>query len=419
MARNGSVLNDLKVKSAKPKDKIYYLTDEMGLRLLIRPCGKKLWEFRYTSPVHKKQRKTSFGLYPVVSLSEARTKRDEYLKFVFDGNDPIDIKNDLKKQKDIESDVLKSPKILFEDVAYEWLEYDKNQKDLVKRHADRKYNLFYGYINPFFKDRDINSITSDEVNEMLQQKAQTATETAHRIYQMLLNMYNYAMFKKYTTKNIMIEIPKEFILKPIKKQHFKKITDERILKELLNSIDSLSAWDSARIALQIVALIPLRAENLCNLKWSQIDFTRGIITIPRKDMKIKDTNLDDFKIPMSTQAIKILKEHQEKLGFYDYVFISQTLRKPISNETPNKALQRMGFNDDKHQRLHSFRGTFRSLVDTYQIKHNATFEVKERILDHHEKSQVVRAYAHKADYIEQMRDLLQWWADYLDRVKAL
>jgi hypothetical protein len=139
-------------------------------------------------------------------------------------------------------------------------------------------------------------------------------------------------------------------------------------------------------------------------------------------MKVKNKNLPDFKIPLPYQAIVILKEIKEVTGWGKWVFHGVRNNLEHANkESGNKALRALGFNDEvrgRKQTLHSFRGTFRSLAETYHDRHGARFEVMERVLDHHETKSSVRAYTHKADYTGQMRELLQWWADYLDEVKS-
>jgi integrase len=158
------------------------------------------------------------------------------------------------------------------------------------------------------------------------------------------------------------------------------------------------------------------------LRWHQIDFDKAIITIPREEMKTDDENLPDFVIPLPKQALDILQEVKEIHGWGQWVFHGlQDHFKHVNKNTGNKALKNMGFNDEKNgrkQTLHSFRGTFRSLSETYAKEHGVSFEVRERALDHHEQNKVVRAYTHKADYTEQMRELMQWWANFLDKVKA-
>jgi len=161
----------------------------------------------------------------------------------------------------------------------------------------------------------------------------------------------------------------------------------------------------------------LRAENMTTLRWEMIDFDNKILTIPRDEMKVKDKNLNDFKLPLTDTAIAILNEIKPFTGWGKWVLHGvHDTQKPLNVESCNKALRVMGYDDIEKgtkQTQHSFRGTYRSLVETYADKHRMSFEVKEAVLDHHEKSQVVRAYMHKADYTEQMRELLEWWEIFL------
>jgi integrase len=137
-------------------------------------------------------------------------------------------------------------------------------------------------------------------------------------------------------------------------------------------------------------------------------------------MKLTNINIDDFILPLTDEAISILKEQQGMQYYYSnedgYVFLGRDNNKPINKESPNKALYRMGFNDEKKGskiRLHGFRGTFRSLVDTLDVDNKFSFETKERALDHHSKNLVVRAYNHKANYQEQMVELMAFWSEFI------
>ena len=137
-------------------------------------------------------------------------------------------------------------------------------------------------------------------------------------------------------------------------------------------------------------------------------------------MKITDINFDDFKMPLTDEVMKILKEQHIFTSYQEWIFLGTNNSKPINNESPNRALQRMGFNDDKKGRkirLHGFRGTFRSLIETLDIDNKFGFEVKERALDHQEKSKVVRAYANKSDYINQLIPLMNFWSDFILSLK--
>jgi len=189
------------------------------------------------------------------------------------------------------------------------------------------------------------------------------------------------------------------------------------LKELLLAINNYSGSIHTKRALQFVAMVPLRPKNLSTLKWKYIDFEKALLTIPRKEMKVKNPNLNDFILPLSKQALNLLREQYEWSGWSEYVFLGVNEKKHINQESPNKALRLMGFGfDERKQTLHSFRGTFRSLADTYQNEHNTSWEAKEAVLDHIEKNSAIRAYTHKADYTNEMRKLLQWWSNLLENL---
>jgi integrase len=150
------------------------------------------------------------------------------------------------------------------------------------------------------------------------------------------------------------------------------------------------------------------------LKWEYIDFDKRTLTIPRAEMKMKDSKFD-FVLPLTDEVINILQEQKQFTSNKRYIFVSD-YGVHLNHETPNRVLQRMGFNDEKRgrkQRLHSFRGTFRSLADTYRKQNNASFEAKEAVLDHVIGNETSRAYTDLADYLEQTRELLEWWSEFI------
>lgn len=138
-------------------------------------------------------------------------------------------------------------------------------------------------------------------------------------------------------------------------------------------------------------------------------------------MKLKNINLDSFVMPVSCEAMNIINEQKLYTKHQEYVFLGSDFKSFINKENPNRALERMGFNDEKRGRkirLHGFRGTFRSLVDTLDFEAKFSFEVKERALDHHDKNLVVRAYTNKANYLIQLRELMNWWSEYIMSLKT-
>lgn len=401
------------IKGFKPKEKDYTVSDGEGLSLLIKTDGAKLWIFRYTSPTLLKKRKSSLGKFPDVSLAVARDKAKNYRELIAKGIDPID-SNKIERET-----IKKNRQGVFSRVVDEW--FEKQEKELAKSTYTRKVGLFENDVKPFFKGRLISSIKHPEVVKLLELKALKAPESASRLFQYLNNLWQFATMKGYCDFNIIANIHKKTILTPPKKKNYAKITDTETLKELIKSIYSYKGSYSTKNALKFVLHLPLRADNLVKLRWQQIDFDKKLLTIPRHEMKIKDDKVSDFVMPLIPQVIEILEEQRL---FADGIFVFKTdgyADVPISPETPNRALQRMGFNNEeagRKQRLHGFRGTFRSLADTHQAKHNVIYEAKERALDHIIGGESERAYTHKADYIEELKVLMQWWSDYLDGLKG-
>lgn len=407
-------LKDLTIKKAKPKEKDYTLSDGGGLQLLIKSNSSKLWEFYYPSPSTFKRRKTSFGVYPDVSLLQAREKRKEYKDLIFKGIDPIDHLKELKTQKKNQSEGL------FDKVVDEWLSI--KEKELSPKTYIKVDGLFKNYVKPFFEDKYIADIKHPEVAKIIQLKALQAADTANKLHQYLNRLWIYAISNGYCEYNIIANIDKKSIIPKTETKSYAKIVEKDQLRELIKAIYKYNGNYSTRNALKFVLHVPLRASNLINLQWKQINFKNKTLTIPRKEMKDKNQNFDDFVMPLSDEVINILQEQKEYLhSNIEYVFaVSSYQNTPINPETPNKALQRMGFNDEsrgRKQRLHSFRGTFRSLADTYDKEHNATYETKEISLDHHSRSTVVKAYNNKANHLEQLKPLMKWWSEFIVDLK--
>jgi integrase len=428
-------LTDKKVLNALPREKKYTLPDGNGLQLAIFPDGKKVWEIRYT--INGKPKATTAGVYNAkekekrVSLAEARAKRDELKSKVSKGIDPIQEKKEIKAI--IEANKIETQTAIntqFHKITYEWLStLNNDDATATKRKRAFERDIFphfctYDERHVITSSKAIGDITHGELLKIITAKGKTAPETASRLFADCNRLWIYAVSHEYTDLNITLRIDKS-VLPKHEEKHMAKITDKKILGELLRGIDGYYGEGGVivRNILRFVSLIPLRADNLCKLKWSQIDFEKAVITIPRSEMKVKDKNLPDFKIPLPHQAINVLKEIKEVTGWGVWVFHGVRNNLTHANkESGNKALRALGFNDEvsgRKQTLHSFRGTFASLIRTHHKEHNATFETMEAVLDHQEEKLQVRAYTHKADYTEQMRELLQWWADYLDEVKVV
>ncbi|MDD4855613.1 MAG: integrase arm-type DNA-binding domain-containing protein [Sulfuricurvum sp.] len=426
--RKVSPLTDTEIRSAKPRDKEYSLPDGNGLQLIIKPDGRKIWEIRYT--IEGKAKKTTGGTYPAVSLKDARAKRDELKSKVLNGIDPIQEKKEIKaiiQEKEMEAQTTLTTQ--FHLITYEWLSTLKSAEiTATKRKRAFERDIFphfckYDENHVVTSSKQISEITHGELLKIITEKGKATPETASRLFVDCNRLWTYAVSHEYIDLNITLRIDKSVVPKG-EKTNYAKITDEKILGELLRSIDTYKGDGGVIVknVLRFVSLLPLRADNLCKLKWESVNFEKAIITIPRSEMKVKNKNLSDFILPLPHQAISILKEIKEITGWGKWVFHgSRNMKNHVNKVSASRALGRMGFNDEvngRKQTLHSFRGTFASLARTHHKEHGATFETMEAVLDHQEGNKVVRAYTHKADYTEQMRELLQWWADYLDEVKA-
>lgn len=403
-------LQDIQVKQAKPKEKTYYLNDGLGLYLEITSDNYKKWIFRYTH--NSKRKRTSFQSYPRVTLKQARDKRDDYNKLLFDGIDPVEYYKEQKEIKQIED--TSSLKNIF----IQWLEMEKSKSGLSQ--YQWKKTRIENDILVFIGSKKIKDIKIQDITNVLIEKNKTAPVTASKLFGYLKSIYSFAKTKGYIEVNLLSDINKTHIISSSQIISYPKITEKENLKDLVNSIYSYQGFYSVKNALRLVLHLPLRATNLCNLQWSNIDFDNKLLTIPRNEMKVKDKNFDDFKMPLTDEVINILNEQKSYTGYQKFIFLGTNNRTPINVESPNKALKIMGFDDEAKGRkitLHGFRGTFRSLIDTLDINSDFSFETKERALDHHEKSKVVRAYTHKSDYINQLRTLMNFWSNYILSLK--
>ena len=401
-----NILKDKEIKEAKAKEKLYFFNDGGGLRLAVKPNGTKLWEFRFT--INSKRNVTTFKTYPTVTLEQARKKRDEYQKLINDGINPIEYFKQLKEENILDRNGM------FLNISFEWLKKEEARTS-PNTHIN-KVRAFEKDIIPFLKNKHIKEIAIKDVVKILEIKLLQSHDVATKIFSYLDSLFRYSVYKGYCNRNILNDIKRGDIIPSKKYRHYSKITDIDKFKELVNSIYTYNGSHSVRGALKLVLHLPFRAENVCNLRWEYVDFGKKIITIPRSEMKIKDINLDDFKLPMSEEVENILRDQYEISGYQEWVFLGTNNRSPINSESPNKALKIMGFNDEANGKkitLHGFRGTCRSLLDTLDTENKFSFEAKEKLLDHHNNSKVVRAYTNKSDYLNHIMPIVEFWSEFI------
>ncbi len=425
MPKRTTPLSDREVSNAKPKDKSYKISDGGGLYLFASPTGGKLWRLDYTD---KGKRQTiSLGAYPTVSLADARKEALKLKGQIKQGINPLQERKQAKEAINQK----KEEEILYDNsqlhlVVEGWLEtYAKRVTPITLQKETNR--IATHIIKPFAKynkegfvtsSTSIRDISRADLSNTLSNISKEKAETANRLFSHCKGIWLYAISKGFIDRNILADIDKRNTLDKVDATHYPKIVDTHTLKELLAAIDNYPNM-VIRQLLKFVCHIPLRAANVAALKWEYINLDKQLLVIPRSEMKVKNKNLPDFKLPLTPQVIEILVEMKEIFHHPVWVFPSgDKLGQHINQESPNKALKIMGFDaEGRKQTLHSFRGTFQSIAVSHSHIHKATKEVMEAVIDHNETKKSTLAYTHLADRTAQMLPLLQWWGDYLDEVK--
>lgn len=402
MARITKPLTDTEIKAAKAKDKEYKLFDGGGLYLSVTPKGKKWWRLKYI--FEGKEKRLSLGVYPDTSLQDARGKREELRTLIAKGIDPA-LKRKEKKEE-IKAEEIKSQNT-FRNVSTEWVELQRLRlgETTLSKYERALERDFY----PVIGNKSMNDITRQDligIAKVVQDRG--AVETAHRLLNLCNQIWRYALNLEKVEHNIVNDISKKDVLQPIKKKHFRTITDKERIGELMAAIEDYKGEFTTKAALKLLTLTFVRPYNIRFAEWGEFDLKKGVWIIPADKMKMKREHI----IPLSLQAVKILEAIYPYTKDAKYVFHSPISRlKPISENTLNQALKRLDFGGEIVS--HGFRAMFSTIAyETGKFRG----EVIEDLLAHQETNQVKRAY-NRAAYETEKRELMQWWSDFLDEVK--
>jgi integrase len=394
-------LTDTEIKKSKPKEKDYKLSDGQGLYLVVKKNGTKFFRFDYS--YNNKRKTVSFGIYPEISLKHAREKRANYRKLLKDDIDPVDY----KKNKDLNT---------FKTVAQKWLEIMKSQwkeSTYKKTVLAMKKNVL-----PYIGDKNIEDIKRTDILKLLKQMEDRGLlETANRMLNKIERIYKYAVTYNIVEHNIIADIDKKNAIKKSKEKHFPAIVRENEIRRLITDIDNYENLFKGDIstsqALRLAPYVVLRPYNLRFLEWSEINFKEKIIEISSEKMK---TN-NDFVLPLSKQALSIIEKTKPySYNNSKYLFPSPTTNlKPISENTLNHALMRLGYKNSMTS--HGFRAMFSTIAHEKIKEHGFNSDIIESCLAHMERNKVKAAYNRdsRMKYIDEKRELLQWWADWLNK----
>lgn len=393
-------LTDTKLRGAKPRQKPYKLADAGGLYIEVFPNGSKLWRLKYRR-LGGAETRVSLGPYPAIPLTEARAKREELKAQRREGIDPA-TERKLEKARRLEA-----AGNSFEAVAREWL--DKFAAKRTKEHTDRMLRRFERDIFPVIGRRPIAEVKAQELLLALRRiEARGAVETAHRARGDSGAVFRYAVATGRAERDICADL--RGALGTAKKRHFAAITDPAEVGALLRAIEAYKGTAEVRAALQLAPLLFVRPGELRGAEWAEFDLDRAEWNIPADKMKMGEPHL----VPLSEQAVMILRDLQALTGRSRYVFPSaRSQHRPMSEVAVLAALRRMGYTRDE-MTGHGFRAMARTILDEVL---GFRQDIIEHQLAHAVKDPNGRAY-NRTSHLPERRKMMQGWADYLDVLKG-
>ncbi|WMY03886.1 integrase arm-type DNA-binding domain-containing protein [Klebsiella pneumoniae] len=406
-------LTDIKAKNAKPLEKEYKLTDGFGMFLRVTPKGSKYWQMAYR--FEGKQKLFSIGVYPAVSLSDARQRRDEARRLLAQGIDPNAKKQAEAKELKAKRDNTRS----FRTVAKAWFATKTKWSD---DYGDAVWKRLETYVFPVIGDKDVAELdTGDLLVPVKKVEALGYLEVAMRIQQYITAILRHAVQQKLIRHNPAYDM--EGAVQKPQTEHRPTLELEEI-PQLLNKIAEYKGRRLTILAIQLNLMIFIRSSELRFARWSEIDFKSKLWVIPEQREAIENvkhsTRGAKMKrkhfVPLCKQAMKILKEIRQLTyeegqddgliftGCYDSF-------KPMSENTINKALRNMGYDTKQDICGHGFRTLACSALIESGLWSEDAVELQ---MSHKESNSVRAAYTHKAKHLDQRRLMLQWWADFLD-----
>ncbi|MCP5019073.1 MAG: integrase arm-type DNA-binding domain-containing protein [Ketobacter sp.] len=390
-------LTALAVKQATPKESDYKLTDGGGMYLLVSKKGGKYWRLKYRFA--GKEKVLALGVYPSVSLEQARQERDKAKKLL-PNTDPNSVKRVDKASN------LEAAENNFELVATEW--YSNHMVNKSDSHRTRTWRLLKNDLFPPLGKRPISDITPPELLKVLRRvESRGAIDTAHRAHQTAGQVFRYAVATGRAERDPSADL--RGALKIHIKKHHAAITEPKELGKLLLAMDSFGGTPVVKAALQLSPLLFVRPKELRHMEWTEIDWDQALWQIPADKMKMKEPHI----VPLSTQAIAILEEIHSLTGRGKYVFPSARGRsRPLSENGVRVALRTMGYDNDT-MTAHGFRATARTILDEVLC---FRVDLIEHQLAHTVRDTNGRAY-NRTKHLPQRKDMMQKWADYLNGLK--
>ena len=384
------------IEAALPQSKPWKLPDERGLYLQVSPNGSKRWHLRYSFQGEKK--KISFGPFPDVSLKAARAKRDEARAMVADGIDP------LQQRREQKLDARLAAEHTFASVAREFNAKRANDGDKAISDATRKKNEWLlSLVEPKLGRVPVREITAPMLLAALTDiQVSGRRETARRLRSLVGRVLNYAIATGRAENNPAAALRGALATPSVR--HHPAVIEPMALGELLRAIDLYGGFPSTNAAMKLQ-----RPGEIRTIKWADVDFDAAIWTIPACNTKMRR----DHRVPLSRQAISIIRSMRDVAAYSEYVFPSFNPKKPLSKNAVTGAFKRMGYGGI--MTAHGFRTTASSLLNESNEFHPDAIE---RALAHQD-SNAVRAVYNRTQYWDERVRMMQWWSDKIDSLKQM
>lgn len=388
-------LTDVEIRRSKPKEKCYTLNDGNGLSMLIEPNGAKGWRLRYRFA--GKAKMLSLGTYPSVSLADARAKRDEAKKLIAGGINPSDVR---KAQK---QELANRHENTFEGIAREW--YEKRFDRWSASYAEEMIETFEKDVFPLIGSRPIAEIKPMELMAVLSRlNDRGATEKLRKVRQRCGEVWRYAIVTGRAEYNPAPDLVSAFA--PHKKTHYAFLKVDEI-PEFCKALNTYTGSFLVKMAMRLQMITGVRPGELRKAEWSEINFDNRTWEIPVEKMKMRRPHI----VPLSLQAMNILEQLQPISGQGQFVFPGRIKSsQPMSEMALNVLIRRIGYAG--RVTGHGFRHTMSTILHE-QGYNTAWIETQ---LAHVDKNSIRGTYNH-AQYIDGRREMLQWYADYMDALE--
>lgn len=392
-------LSAVAVKNAKAKEQPYKLSDGGGMFLLVDARGGKYWRLAYRFA--GKQKTLALGVYPEVTLEKARQARDRAREQLRDGTDPGMVRkvDKLTARHSAENN--------FEAVAREW--HGKFSPDWTAHTINKNIRILEINAFPWLGGRAIDEIKAPELLAVLRRVEERGLmDTAHRLRHTCGQVFRYGIATGRCERDLAADL--RGAIPPRRQKNMAAIVDPKVFGELLRDIWGYQGTLTTCSAFRLSALFGLRPGEVRNLEWSEVDLVSKLIRIPLGKMKARRLHV----VPLADQAAAILEDLKPLTGEGRYCFPGMHSRdRPMSENTINAALRRMGYDTKTEHTAHGFRSSFSTMAHGSSLFRPEVVEVQLA----HKHGDATRLAYDRGDFLEERRALMSWWANQCDQMR--